>query len=100
MAVIELRMMSRTGCTQEQAFDFLESAKNIILVRRHPYGELPTDLEPRYLETQLNVAVYLYNKQGAEGQLSHSENGISRTYASSDLPEELLREVVPLVKIT
>ena len=35
---------------------------------------------------QIEIAVYLYNKQGAEGQTAHSENGISRTYESADVP--------------
>lgn len=98
--LLETRMMSRTGCTQEVAQDFLSSAKAIILARRYPYGDLPVDLPTRYEEAQLNIATYLFNKQGAEGQLSHSENGVTRTYKNSDIPEELLREVIPLVKIT
>jgi hypothetical protein len=46
---------------------------------------------------QVRVAVYLYNKIGAEGQISHSENGISRGYEPGDIPESLLKEVTPLV---
>ena len=38
-------------------------------------------------------------KIGAEGQLSHSENGVSRSYGSSeDYPKELIRQIVPLIK--
>lgn len=38
-------------------------------------------------------------KIGAEGQISHTENGISRSYGSSmDYPKELVQQIVPLIK--
>ena len=38
-------------------------------------------------------------KIGAEGQTSHSENGVLRNYGSAiDYPRELLRQIVPLIK--
>ena len=83
--------------------ELLEVAKHAILSRRYPFGEFPVDdagepvLPGRYLNLQVRVAVYLYNKIGAEGQISHSENGISRGYEPGDIPESLLKEVTPLV---
>ncbi len=37
-----------------------------------------------YYATISNVARYDYNQLGAEGESSHSENGISRTYVNRD----------------
>lgn len=38
-------------------------------------------------------------KIGAEGQISHSENGVLRNYGSSnDYPKELISQIVPLIK--
>lgn len=38
-------------------------------------------------------------KIGAEGQTSHSENGIQRIYGSSmDYPKELIQQIIPLIK--
>lgn len=45
--------------------------------------ELPVSLE----SVVRQVAVIRYNKQGAEGQSSHSEGGISRSF--EDLPKGL-----------
>jgi hypothetical protein len=45
---------------------------------------------------QIRLAVVMYNKRGAEGEKSHNENGINRTYESV---EELLKEVVPLTSL-
>lgn len=79
--------------------EMLESAKAAILTRRYPYTDLPDELEARYLDLQVRIAVYLYNKLGAEGQTAHSENGISRTYESADIPESLMRGVTPYVGV-
>lgn len=85
--------------------DLLESAKYAILSRRYPYANFPineTDeaiLDVRYYDLQVRIAVFLYNKMGAEGQTSHSENSISRSYETGDIPESLLRHVTPLVGV-
>ena len=75
--------------------DLLESAKAVILSRRFPFGDVPEELENRYKDLQIRIAVELFNKQGVEGQLSHSENGVSRSYSSAGVSEELLREITP-----
>lgn len=75
--------------------DVLGSAKAVILSRRYPFGEQPTEIEKKYEDLQVRIAVELYNKRGVEGQTSHSENGVSRSYASASVSEELLREITP-----
>ena len=77
--------------------DCLKSAKNAILARRFPYHEKPIDVPEQYADLEFRIALDLYNKIGAEGQISHSENGISRTWESAWVSEQLLKEVVPLV---
>lgn len=93
--------------------EMLESAKNIILNLRFPYGEWPTKfienevgqleevtvLEPRYKDLQIRVAEDMYNRIGASGQLSHSENGISRSWGSEWVSSDLLQEIVPVVGV-
>ena len=75
--------------------DILESAKAVILSRRFPFGEYPAEIEDRYKDLQIRIAVEMFNKQGAEGELAHSENGVSRSYSSASVSEELLREITP-----
>ena len=45
--------------------------------------EIEADMEC-YYSVILNVARYDYNQMGAEGEVTHSENGILRTYESRD----------------
>ena len=40
------------------------------------------------------VALYWLNKRGAEGQLSHNENSISRSYENADIAKSMLRHLV------
>ena len=79
--------------------DILESAKAVILSRRFPFGEQPTEIEEKYKDLQIRIAVEMFNKQGAEGETAHSENGISRSYASASVSEDLLREITPKVGV-
>lgn len=62
----------------------------------------PTEDNPydkKYENLIIPMCVYAISKYGAEGELSHSENGISRMYSSAgDYPKELLAQIIPLVK--
>ena len=94
------RLKLRAGEPEEAILeDCLESARSAIMARRYPYQEWPDELESRYLDLQFRCAMDLYNRIGAEGELSHSENGISRGYESSWISESLLQEVTPLTKV-
>lgn len=95
------RLKLRTGEADEAILeDCLESAKAAILARRYPYGEWPDELESRYLDLQFRVALAIYNKQGGEFETTHTENGVSRSYGSEGIPQELLLEVTPMAKVT
>lgn len=90
---------------EDATIDPVLMAKNAILNRRFPYHDFPkgadavTYVEERYRDLQFRIALDLYNKAGAEGQTAHAENGISRTYESSWISEQLLSEVTPLARI-
>ena len=81
--------------TDVELEDILESAKAVILSRRFPFGEQPEEIENKYKDLQIRIAVEMFNKRGAEGETGHSENGISRSYSSASVSEELLREITP-----
>lgn len=79
--------------------DLLESAKYIIFEYRFPFSDYPEQLEPRYQNLQLQIAVELFGKMGADGQVSHSENGISRSWQSADVSYDLLSRITPISKV-
>ena len=91
-------LLGVTDTSEDQLLlTFLSLAEEKILERLYPYDGEKNELPQRYNGKQLEIAVYLYNKQGAEGQTVHSENGISRTYESADVPESMLRGIAPFV---
>ncbi len=90
-----LKIRIKENVSDVELEDLLESAKAVILSRRYPFGAQPIDIEPRYKDLQIRIAVEMFNKIGAEGETAHSENGVSRTYSSASVSEELLREITP-----
>lgn len=72
---------------------YLEDAKDEILTLTH-LSEVPSKL----LSTQVDLAIFYYNKQGIEGQTSHSEGGVSRTY-EKDIPKRLKKKILAFRKL-
>lgn len=74
---------------------YLSIAGSKIISRAYPYKTNITDVPSQYDLLQVEIAAYLINKRGAEGQTMHSENGISRSYENADVPESMLQAVTP-----
>lgn len=66
---------------------YLEDAKDTILELTH-LDELPKSL----LSTQIELAIVLYNKAGIEGQVSHSEGEVNRTFEEG-IPESIMKKI-------
>ena len=75
---------------------YLTLSAQKVLSRAYPFGTTLTEVPAQYETLQCEIAAYLWNKRGAEGQTSHSENSISRSYESSDVPESLLSHITPM----
>ena len=88
--------------TGEEDMDILLAylfAGSAILNRCYPFQTDKKEVPEKYVGRQVEIAAYLLNKRGAEGQTSHSENGISRGYESGSIPESMLSDVLPFVGI-
>ena len=63
-------------------------------------GYTPTDEQPiedKYLLLQVLLTVEALSKYGAEGEKSHSDNGVSRSYENgSPYSDTLLNRIIPL----
>ena len=79
-------------------FEIYQAIQEINRCRRFT----PTDNElydKKYEYLIIPMCVSAIAKIGAEGQASHSENGVARTYGSSgNYPKEMLQQIVPLIK--
>lgn len=80
---------------------YLRMAQAAIVTRLWPYDQEKgwNDVPERHHMLAVEIAVYLINKRGAEGESSHSESGVSRTYESASIPPSMLRSLTPFVGV-
>lgn len=62
---------------------YLDLAKEKLINHIYPF-EKPVELEEKYVMKQIELAIILFNKRGAEGETSHNENGVNRSYQSEE----------------
>ena len=85
--------------TPELVAVYLSVAKDAILKRRYPFGyECDCFFPSEYDVLQCQLAARYFLRRGGEGEVAHSENGITRTYGSGN-DSDLLQEIVPFAKV-
>ena len=100
MTNIERLKVRVPEATEAELEDVLESAKDVILSRcfvsvSHTSEEDKAIALTHHNEKLLNAAVVIYNMRGVEGQSSHSENGIARSYEDCAGMKTILQQIVP-----
>lgn len=77
-----------------------DQAKDIVTKEYFGYSDIPEDwiFPESFTYVGLEVATYLYNKVGIEGQVSHKEQGIERVYAEGGVPRHLFDQLPRKVK--
>lgn len=79
---------------------YLSAAEKEILAWRYSLsGDQPSEVPSEFEMTQVWAVITGYSQIGAEGQSTHSENGISRTFNYSDMIQYIRRNVRPLVGV-
>ena len=94
----KLKMLISPDTAERELLEaLLEQAEGIVLNRRYPFGAPEGATVPTaYEHIQLQIALELFSKMGAEGQTAHGENGISRTYEAADVSPSLLKRIIPI----
>ena len=92
-AIVELKI----NVSEDDFYDEIENAIEAVNDRRHFISNDQKLFEDKYKGIVVRLAICSFAKMGAEGQLAHSENKVSRTYAgASEFPNDILKEIVPL----
>jgi hypothetical protein len=96
--IVRLEVLISPDTARSELLTFLlEQAEGIVLNRRYPFGVPEGATVPTaYEHIQIQIALELFSKMGAEGQTAHSENGINRTYEAADVSPSLLRRITPV----
>ena len=80
---------------------YLSLAEEVVLGKMYPFKsdfdgvEMPT----KYDSVQVEIAAYLLNKRGAEGETVHLEDSVSRHYEDGSIPPSLLRRITPFAEV-
>lgn len=94
-----LRAMVGGSDADEVLSTYLLLAGRKVIARAFPYNDELVEVPAKYETIQLEIAAYMLNKRGAEGETAHSENGVSRTYENGDIPASLLRRITPMAGV-
>lgn len=85
--------------TEDDLIDEINDAIFAANERRRFEATPDNPFEAKYESLIVKLAFASITKYGAEGESSHSENGISRKYDNAgEYPEALLSRIVPLAK--
>lgn len=85
--------------TPDDCVDEVVSAINDVNERRRYIPTKDVLFEEKYEQIVIKICMFNIAKYGAEGETSHSENGISRGYENGDASaDSILKKVVPLAR--
>ena len=84
----------RSSVGDSELLILIEEAGELILNKMYPFG-MPSGatVPSRYDNIQIQIALELFNRRGAEGEMSHSENGTVRSYEGGSISASLLKRV-------
>lgn len=94
-------ILALSGDTEnERLANLLLASEREILSWRYSMASVTPESVPKEYEmTQIYAVVYGFSQSGAEGQGSHSENGVSRTFAYADMLDYIHRNVPTIARV-
>lgn len=92
-------LLGDTEDSENTLSTYLTLAGKKIINKVYPFDDTKTEVPARYETLQVEIAAYLLNKRGAEGETQHTENGVNRSYASADVPDDMLKSVIPHIGV-
>lgn len=99
--IAELMQVSEEDDTDLVSF-YVDNAEEIILNQLYPFDEswssddeTSVAVPDRYKNLWMRIALYFIQKAGVDGETLHVENGMHRHYGASDVPADMLRQILP-----
>ena len=99
-AMVQTLVENDSETTVEIVAVYLTLACNAMLERLFPYDseKTATNIPSRYDSLQCELAARYFLRRGGQGEISHEENGINRTYGTVD-DEDILKRLTPFAKV-
>ena len=88
-------MLEGESESDDTLLTYLSLAGRRIIEKAYPFRDNIETVPAKYAMKQIEIAAYLLNKRGAEGETYHAENGITRTYEAASVSDSMLAGVIP-----
>lgn len=99
IAFVQALVENDPEATAELVGVYLSLALDKIKDELYPFDRTGEKTVPeRYDQLQCELASRLFLRRGAQGEVSHNENGVNRTYGSVD-DRDLLNKIIPFAKM-
>lgn len=72
---------------------YLQEAYDVIFAKVYPFTTTATTIPSKYESRQIDIAVYLFTKNGAEGETMHTEGQTTRMYEKGGVPPSMLADI-------
>lgn len=89
LTILKSMLDSSDTTTDEVANTYLAAAKQAVINIAFPFGDGTEEMPEKYDYEQIEIALYMLNKRGAEGELLHIEAGTHRSFEVADIPTSL-----------
>lgn len=98
IAMVKTLVDNDSEATSEVCGTYLRLAADRMLRRLFPYNPEASLVPAIYDVTQCELAARYFLRRGGEGEIAHSENGVSRTFASVN-DEDILSTLTPFIGV-
>ena len=90
LAILRNMLDDSDTTSDDTANTYLAAAEKAVINLVYAFGDVSEKTMPeRYEYEQIEIAAYMLNKRGAEGETAHTEGGTSRTFETGDIPISL-----------
>ena len=89
LAILKQMLDEGDTTSDEIANAYLAAAEKAVINLAYPFGDGSEVMPEKYEYEQIEIALYMLNKRGAEGEKLHIEEGIHRSFEVADIPVSL-----------
>ena len=89
LAILKQMLDSSDDTSDAIATSYLHAAEKAVINLAFPFGDGSEVMPTKYDYEQIEIAVYMLNKRGSEGEKEHYEGGTHRTFEVADIPVSL-----------
>ena len=89
LTILKSMLDSGDTTTDDTANAYLAAAEKAVINLAYPFGDGAELMPEKYDYEQIEIALYMLNKRGAEGENLHIEEGIHRSFEVADIPVSL-----------